>query len=122
VAAELVHAARDRRERRLGRMAGHRPGVAEAEVDDLVAVDVDDAVAVRPLEEDRVAADPHLHPLHRHAADQVAARFGEALARPRGALGEQRALAREDAAEERAVDRDAVGGGHRALLGSHPER
>ncbi len=55
---------------RLRRVAGHRAGVAEAEVDVLVAVDVDDPRACRLLDEDREAAGPARHPAHRDAEQE----------------------------------------------------
>ena len=51
-------------------VAGHRAGVAEAEVDVLVAVDVGEARALGLGREDREAAGPAHHPVHRHAAEQ----------------------------------------------------
>ena len=61
---------RDRAQRRLGRVAGHRAGVAEAEVDVLVAVDVGEARALGLGREHGEAAGPAHHPVHRHAAEQ----------------------------------------------------
>ena len=65
----------DRAQRRLGRVAGHRAGVAEAEVDVLVAVDVAEARALRLVREHREAAGPARHPVHGHAAEQRAPRL-----------------------------------------------
>ena len=62
---------RDGLDRRLRAVAGHRAGVAEREVDVLVAVDVGDAVAARLVEVEREAAAPLGHPRHRHPAEQV---------------------------------------------------
>ncbi len=70
------------------RMAGHRTGVAEAEVDVLVAVDIGEAGAVSLVEEERKGARPAGHPCHRHAAEQVGARVGGHLRRPRVQLDE----------------------------------
>ena len=56
---------------RLRAVTGHRAGVAQREVDVLVAVDVGDPVAVRAVEVEREAAAPLGHPRHRHAAEQV---------------------------------------------------
>src|SRR4029079_16840442 len=65
---------------RLGRMAGHRSGVAQAEVDVFVPVDVREARAVRFRREDREATRPADHPRHRHAAQQRPARLDGQLA------------------------------------------
>ena len=60
------------------RVTGHRAGVAEAEVDVVDAVDVDEVGAVRRIDEDRERARPAGHPVHRHSTQQVGLRlFGE---------------------------------------------
>ena len=51
------------------RMAEHRAGVAEAEIVELVAVDVGDRRAPGPVDEDRERHRPVAHPVHRHAAE-----------------------------------------------------
>ena len=51
-------------------MARHRAGVAETEVDVLVPVHVAEARALRIGCEDREAAGPPDHPVHRNAAEQ----------------------------------------------------
>ena len=61
---------RDGVDGRRRRVTGHRAGVAEAEVDVGVTVDVDEVSVVRLLDEDRHAARPSLHPVHRHTADE----------------------------------------------------
>ena len=60
-------------------------GVAQTEVDELVPVEIDDAVARCCVEEQREAASCLRHPRHRHAAEQVGCtrRIGPA-ARERG--------------------------------------
>ena len=55
------------------RVAGHRARVAEAEVDVLVSVDVDEARALRLGDEEREAAGPLRHPVHRDAREERAA-------------------------------------------------
>ena len=60
-------------------VAGHRARVAEAQVDVLVAVDVGEVSAGGGLHEDREAARPLDHPVHRHAGQE----------RPRGPLEER---------------------------------
>jgi hypothetical protein len=61
---------RDRTHRRLGRVPRHRAGVAQAEVDVLVTVDVVEARAAGVGCENGEAAGPPDHPVHRHAAEQ----------------------------------------------------
>ena len=52
-------------------VAGHGAGVSEGEVDVLVPVDVGDPAAAGGAERQREAARPHVHPGHRHPAEQV---------------------------------------------------
>ena len=60
--------------RRSGRrVPGHRAGVAEAQVDVLVSVDVGEAGARCLGDEDRERARPLDHPVHRHAGQERAA-------------------------------------------------
>ena len=114
-ATELAHAPGDGAHRRLRRVTGHRPRVAEREVDVLVAVDVGDACAVRLGVEERIAADPLRHPGHRHAEDLHAARLLGERARARRALAEERALALDQRLQARALDhRSASAHGGRA--------
>ena len=54
-------------------VAGHRAGVAEAEVDVVDAVDVGEAAAAGGLHEQRERPRPPGHPRHRHAGQQVLA-------------------------------------------------
>ena len=62
---------------------GHRAGVAEAEVDELVAVDVGEPGPVGLGDEQREVARPAGHPRHRNAGEQVVASLGGELRRPR---------------------------------------
>jgi hypothetical protein len=103
-AARLGQPALHRRHRRRRRVAGHRAGVAEREVDVAVAVDVLDGRAARRRRVHRMAADPLRHPGHRHAAEQRAAGALEQLARARVGGGEAVALGGVDG-------RDAGGDG-----------
>jgi hypothetical protein len=64
-------------------VAGHGAGVAEAEVDVLMPIDVAEARALGLGGEHREAAGPADHPVHRHAAEQVAARLLGQLERAR---------------------------------------
>ena len=66
-AAELALDGGDRRARAV---AGHRPGVAEAEVDVFVAVDAGEAGAGGLVDEQRKRAGPLDHPVHRHAVEE----------------------------------------------------
>jgi hypothetical protein len=68
-----------------GRVADHRPGVAEAEIDVVDAVQVGEVRAGRGLDEDRPRTGPLAHPEHRHAARQVPSRSPPRLL-GRGAL------------------------------------
>ena len=82
---------RDRAQRRLGRVAGHRAGVAEAEVDVLVPVDVGEARALRPRPRtpgSRRASAPSSASARRRAASASPAR------RARGSAGARRGSAR----------------------------
>jgi hypothetical protein len=72
-AAEVAHTGAPPPRRSGGGVPGHRPGVAEREVDVGVAVDVGDPVAAGVVEVEREAACPLVHPGHRHAAEEVAA-------------------------------------------------
>ena len=75
-------------------MARHRAGVAEAEVDVLVRVDVDEARAFRLLHEHREASRPLAHPVHGDALEQRRPRALGQLAGARVRLDEARLLAR----------------------------
>ena len=75
------------------RVAGHRAGVAEAEVDVGVAVDVDQGVALGVVEDDRVGARPAGHPVHRHAGEQRPLGGVAQLARAGVGVGEAAQLA-----------------------------
>ena len=55
-----------------GRMAGHRAGIAEAEIDILVAVNVSEVRAVSFRNEDWKFAGPFFHPIHGYAAEERA--------------------------------------------------
>ena len=66
-AAELALDGGDRRARAV---AGHRPGVAEAEVDVLVAVDAGEPGARGRLDEQGERTGPLDHPVHRHAVEE----------------------------------------------------
>ena len=52
-------------------VAGHGAGVAEGEVDVLVSVDVHEPVAVRPVQVEREATAPLVHPGHGDPAEEV---------------------------------------------------
>jgi len=51
-------------------MPGHRPGVAEAEVDVVVTVDIGEVGAGRGLHVERERAGPADHPVHGHAGQE----------------------------------------------------
>ena len=96
----------ERLDDRLRRVPGHRARVAEAEVDVLVAVDVDDPRALRLLDEHREAARPASHPAHRDAEQERRAGALAQLERTRMALAEGRELVLEPRGQPIAVDRD----------------
>ena len=58
-------------------MSGHSSGVAEAEINVAMSVDVDDFGAVRFGDEGRECAGPFGHPVHGHAAEKRFAGAGE---------------------------------------------
>ena len=97
----------DRADDRLGRVPGHRTGVAEAEVDVLVAVDVDDARALRLGQEERVRAGPAHHPRHRDAAQQRSPGPLRERPRTRACRGEGLRLPCRQRRKPTAVDADA---------------
>ena len=72
---------RDGPDRGVGRVAGHRARVPEAEVDVLVAVDAREARAVGLGDVGRERARPARHPVHGHAVEHVLLRALEELAR-----------------------------------------
>ena len=92
-----------RAHRRLGRVAGHRAGVAEAEVDVLVAVDVDEARAVRLGGEDREAARPAIIQGIGTPESSDAARARRELARARVLALEALELALEERVDHAAT-------------------
>ena len=98
----------DRLGGRRRRVAGHRAGVAEAQVDVLVAVDVGEAGAGRPRDEDRERARPLDHPVHRHAGRAATAGALVELLRARVQLAEALLLAGLQPGQPVAVDGRAV--------------
>ena len=113
VGAGFGQRARDRGRR----MAEHRAGVAEAEIDVGVAVDVFDFDAARAAHEQRMRRAPVAHPVHGHAVEPVR---GAGLREPRG-LGvrgrEGFALARREPAPAlRCRCRDAARSSRRRYL------
>ena len=101
-AAEL---ALDGGDRRSGAVAGHRPGVAEAEIDVLVAVDAGEPGAGGFLDEQGERAGPADHPVHRDAVEE---RCLGALVQLLGARmfgDEARGLVGHVARETRAIER-----------------
>ena len=109
---------RDRAHRRLGRVARHRAGVAEAEVGVLVAVDVDDRRAARALAVEREAARPlAIHDIGTPAS-RLAARLLVQLARARVLALEALALAGDQLGELLALRGRHAGAGSAASSGS----
>ena len=64
----------DRLGDRVRRVAEHGAGVAQAEVDVFVAVDIIEARALGAADEQRIRGRPVGHPVHRYAAEQRVAR------------------------------------------------
>ena len=61
-------------------VAGHRPRVAEAEVDVRVSVDVAEGRPRGLVDEERERPGPPTHPVHGYAAEQMLVGLGEQLA------------------------------------------
>ena len=104
----------DGRPRRRGPPAvtGHRTGVAEAEVDVLDAVHVEEAGSRRRGDVDREAARPPRHPRHRHAGDEVA-RDRRRPAPPNADADRRTAAARRPAVRRGAAGRSLLRPSHR---------
>jgi hypothetical protein len=91
-------------------MAGHGPGVAQTQIDVLVAVGVDDPGTSGAAAEQRERARPAAHPVHRYAAHE---RTGGGLGKPLRlgiCFGEGLLFAAEQAGQ--AIGVDEVGGAH----------
>ena len=85
-------------------MAGHGPGIAQSEVDVLVAVDVGDAGAFCGLHEHGETSGPTGHPRHGHAGEEVLLGLLSQLRRLRVEVLEVGAFLGEAGAEQVAVD------------------
>ena len=108
-AAELAHPAAHRGDGGGGGVAGHGPGVAEREVDVGVAVHIGDPVAPGVVEVEREPAGPHVHPRHRHPAEEVARLLKRA--RLRGWLSVYAACSASRRVASRVRSRDAMDAG-----------
>src|SRR6266508_1744921 len=100
--------------RRRGRVARHRPGVAEGEVDVAVPVDVDHRRAPRLGEVDGEPAGRLVHPGHRDVAEEAAGGPQVGVAASRVPLHERGTLTLQQRAEPPTVDHGAVRAGSRA--------
>ena len=60
-----------------GGMSGHGSGIAEAEIDVAMSVDIDDFGSVSFADERRKCSGPFGHPVHGHAAEERFAGAGE---------------------------------------------
>ncbi len=96
-------------------VAEHGPGVAEAEIDVFVAVDVDHTVAVSLTYKDRMGGSPIPHPGHGDAVQQHGLRLVEGFFGRLRAPGKERVFAAAQAAELR-FGYDSVG---RLFVGNH---
>ena len=101
--AELDGPARHRRQRRGGGVTGHRAGVPEGEVDVGVPVHVGDPVAPGVVEVEGEAAGPHVHPRHRHPAEEVGG-LREQLPAAGMARGVPRLLGRQQRGQAATID------------------
>ncbi len=86
----------DRGDGRRRGMPAHRAGVAEAEIDVGVAVDVGHLGAARRVDVDREAPRPARHPVHRHPGEEVRGGGVMDLARARVQVLEPLLLALEE--------------------------
>src|SRR5690349_316379 len=97
-------------------MTEHRAGIAEAEIDVGIAIDVLEFDAARLAHEQRVRSAPVAHPVHGHAVQPV---LRADLRKPRGlhvSSGERLPLARRDPGQRFAVDAGATRVIHGAYL------
>ena len=108
----LAQLALDGRDRRGGRVTGHRAGVAEAEVDVVVAVDVLEVGAAAPISTNSgKPPGPLDHPVHRHAVEQRA--LGPLVERHRtGMVRREASPARGPSSRPRRARSRVGGGGH----------
>ncbi len=97
----------------------HRTGVAEAEVDVLDAVDVDESRPGRLRDVDREGTGPPRHPGHRHAGDQMGRPLGSHRGRTRMELDEMGPLGAQQLGEAVTVDRRRRMAGHLGRLACH---
>ncbi len=98
----------------IGRVTEHAAGVAQAEVDVLMTVHVEEACALGALDEQRHRCRPVGHPVHRHAAVQrMACTFGQGCGF-RVAGQEQLALGSDETLHGGLAD--TTGGGHGKYL------
>ena len=86
------------------RMAEHRAGVAEAEVRIAVTVHIGERSAARLFDVKREGRRPVVHPVQRHAEQQVARRAFGQRARLRHGLDERAAFAFDERLRARPVD------------------
>ena len=106
-------------------VAGHRPGVAEAEVDVVVAVDAAERGAGRGLDVERERPGPLDHPGHRHALEERGLGALVELGRARVLARERLALGGMELGETGPID-GAIGGrvrGHPPMMAAsrgHP--
>ena len=91
--------------RGLGRVARHGAGVAQAEVEVLVAVDAGKRGPVRFGDDQRKGTRPARHPVHRHAVEKVGLSLLEEVVGDGMALGEQSVFGVEQVVQAVAIDR-----------------
>ena len=93
-----------------GTVAGHRAGIAEAQVDVVVAIRTDCVGARGRLEEERDRPRPLDHPVHRDAVEEALASLVVEGPGPRVAVGEVRQLGVEKPPDERRLDAGRIAG------------
>ena len=111
-----AHLALDRGDRRRGPVAGHRTGVAEAEIDVVMAVDAVKARARGRFHEEGKGRRPLAHPVHRDAVEERVLRLLEQLGGAGVSGAEAIRLLGHQAREAGSVDGVWSVGRHRPMM------
>ena len=94
---------RDRRGDGRRRMAEHRARIAEAEVDQAMAVRIGERGAARLGDNEREGQGPIAHPMHRHAVVEAFRALGRECLGERAGRGKRLRLVPEDGLDARAI-------------------
>jgi hypothetical protein len=86
-------------------MAGHAARITEAQVDELVAVDIPEAGAFGSIDEDGMIAGPAGHPVHRHPEQERSLGLVGQLPAPGVTCAERRSLTLHQLGHARSIDR-----------------